>query len=405
VSAEQHSGSASRSLGQSRSRVKSVGVLLGLGLAAGATISLRLLDEARRPEVLAFQAIMQAPPHVPKAVALSIEAVRRDSANPYRWSDLGGALAAANDLARARYCYQRALDLSRDVPAIRLRDANFHFQIDEPHEGLVSAARVLRTVADYDSTLFNYFDRVIPNPAEILAQIGGDRRASLAYTEHLLRIGNLEGATEGWRWCSERGFKDQRLTAAYVDALLTGHRYEQAQRAWADSLGEARGDFPAKNLLFNGSFEEEPSGVALDWRIRPSEEFETVRDKSFAKQGQWSLALHFRGTANVSYAHVEQLVIVTPGLHSLQAWIRTDGITTDQGPRFEIVDAESPARLDLRTGGWTGSHDWTLVNQSFAVPAGTHLIAARIVRQPSESFDNRIKGSLWVDGVRLVQER
>jgi hypothetical protein len=89
----------------------------------------------------------------------------------------------------------------------------------------------------------------------------------------------------------------------------------------------------------------------------------------------------------------------------LQAWIRTDGVSTDEGPRFQIVDAEVAARLDLRTGGWTGTHDWSLLSQSFTVPAATHLIAVRIVRQPSEAFDNRITGSVWVDGVRLVQGR
>jgi len=186
---------------------------------------------------------------------------------------------------------------------------------------------------------------------------------------------------------------------------LKGHRYEQAQRDWASSLGEARGDFPDKNLLYNGSFERELSGGALDWRILPSDEFETVRDKTFSKQGDWALVIRFQGAANVSYAHIEQSAIVTPGLHTLQAWIRTDGVTTDEGPRFQIVDAESPGRLDVRTNSWTGTHDWILLSQSFTVPASTHLIALRIVRQPSDAFDNRIKGTVWVDGVRLVQSR
>jgi hypothetical protein len=91
-----------------------------------------------------------------------------------------------NDFPSARYCYQRALELSREIPAIWLRDANFHFQLDETQAALVSAARVVKTVPDYDSTLFNYFDRVFSNPGQVLAEIGGDRRATLAYTEHLL---------------------------------------------------------------------------------------------------------------------------------------------------------------------------------------------------------------------------
>jgi hypothetical protein len=189
----------------------------------------------------------------------------------------------------------------------------------------------------------------------------------------------------------------------YIDALLKAHRYEQAQRDWASSWGSDRGEYPDRNLLFNGDFEREPTGCDLDWRVTPSTEFETIRDKSSAKQGQWSLLIRFRGTGNVAYENVEQLVRVTPGPHTLRAWIRTDAISTREGVRFRIIDAEAEGRLDVRTEAWTGTHDWTPVNQSFTVPPGTNLVAVRLVRRVSEEFDNRIKGSLWVDDIRLTR--
>ncbi len=385
------------------SNLNAVGALLGLAVSLGAAFALRFLDESRRPEFLAFQALVQAPPDQPAALALSIEAVRLDSANPYRWSDLGAAFANLNNLPNARYCYRRALELSREVPPIWLRDVNFHIQIEEPAAALVSAGRVLRTTSEYDALLFNYFDQIIADPAQVLSHIGADSRATRAYTEHLIHIGNLDGATQAWRWSLAKGFNDVRLNVAYIDALLKGHLYEQAQRDWAASLGADRGDFPDRNLLFNGDFEREPTGCALDWRILPSEGVETTRAKSLTKQGQWAISVRFVGLANVAYSNLEQLVRIAPGPHTLQAWIRTEQITTNEGLRFQIVDAEVPVRLDVRTASWTGNQDWTLVNQKFTVPAGTHLIAVRLLRQPSEEFDNRIKGSAWVDAVRLVR--
>ena len=386
-----------------RSYVNALGALLGLALALGAGFALRFLDETRRPELLAYQALIQAPPDLPRALSLSLEAVRRDSANPYRWSDLGGVYTSLNDFPNARYCYQRALELSRKIPAIWLRDANFHFQLDETPAALVSAARVVTTVPDYDSTLFNYLDRVISNPAQVLAEIGGDRRATLAYTEHLLRTGNLSAGTQAWRFGMDKGFNDVRLSLLYVETLLKARQYEQAQRDWAASWGTDRGDYPDRNLLFNGDFEREPTGSSLDWRIMPLGEVETSRDKSAAKQGQWGIWVRFAGTANVSYSNVEQLVRVTPGPLTLKAWVRTEAITTNEGLRFQIVDSEAPARLDVRTASWTGSHDWTLISQTFTVPPATNLLAIRLVRQPSEEFNNRIKGSVWVDAVSLVR--
>src|ERR1035441_4278205 len=110
----------------------------------GAVYAILALDPATLP--LARAAAGNPSSMVPALVA--------DSANPYRWADLAEACARAGQLDKARYAFQRALALSRDIPPILLRDANFHFQLDESDRALSSAARVLSIVPDYDSVLF-----------------------------------------------------------------------------------------------------------------------------------------------------------------------------------------------------------------------------------------------------------
>jgi hypothetical protein len=75
--------------------IRIAAILLGIALAAGAAAALKMLDPSRQPVVLALQRADQSPVSQPEVVALLTEAVERDSANPYRWADLGQALADA----------------------------------------------------------------------------------------------------------------------------------------------------------------------------------------------------------------------------------------------------------------------------------------------------------------------
>jgi hypothetical protein len=54
-------------------------------------------------------------------------------------------------------------------------------------------------------------------------------------------------------------------------------------------------------------------------------------------------------------------------------------MTTDEGIRFRIVDAEAPALLDLTTGQFTGTTAWTRIEQRFVVPQGTRMVQVQVV--------------------------
>ena len=336
--------------------MKTVAIILGVLLAVGAAVALRLPDETRlSPD----------------------EALRRNPASPHRWADLGDALLRAGNRDQARQAYDRALQLAPGVPQIWVRAANFQFQLGDPPSGLRAAAHVLRIVDAYDDILFTYFDRLIPDPAVVLAAIGADRRAVRAYTAHLIASGNIEAAQIAW---NRVPVKDERLKASYIDVLLNARRYQEAH-----ALGCAS--------ICNGSFESEPNGSALDWQIQPSEQFETARDNTIAHSGHWSLRIRFRGLDNVSYANVTQTVIVRPGPHHLRAWVRTENITTNEGPRLEV--------LNSRTDSITGTNDWMPLDLSFVVPPEANVIKVRVIRTPSLKFDNKIDGAFWLDSVTL----
>ena len=187
-----------------------------------------------------------------------------------------------------------------------------------------------------------------------------------------------------------------------MDFLLKNQKYEEALQVWTGQLGKRAGDYPAGNGLYNADFETETTGTTLDWRIRQVGGVEVKRDSTVARQGGWSLRIHFDGKENVAYSDIAERVVVSPGAYRFEAWIRTEEITTDQGIGWRIFDAESPSRLNLDFENRVGTAEWTKLEKTFVVPSETRLLEVQVVRRRSLKFDNKISGTAWIDAVSLV---
>jgi hypothetical protein len=323
----------------------------------------------------------------------------------YYWADLAEWFADQNRLPEARASFQRAFALARDIPQIWLRQANFHFALEEPEAALPLAARVLQTVSDYDAILFSYFDRFSLAPSRVLSAIGSRPRPVQAYFEYLLGANALGAAGEVWSFLRNRQWTTSSLAVAYLETLLRHRQPETAARVWADWLGARGADYPTRNLLYNGSFENPLSGAPLDWRISAYPSVEALIDDINPREGAHSLRITFSGTDNVSYAHVAQVVPVSPGRLTLTAWYRSQALTTDEGPRLEVADGENPHVVLASSEPITGSHSWTSLRLPVSVPPFTRLVSVRVARRPSYRFDSKIGGTLWLDCVTLTASR
>jgi hypothetical protein len=70
-----------------------------------------------------------------------------------------------------------------------------------------------------------------------------------------------------------------------------------------------------------------------------------------------------------------------------------------------VSNGEAANRLSFTTKPVLGSTDWTLVEHPFTVPpTGAGLVDIQLVRTPSLRFDNLIRGTLWMDAVRIGPE-
>lgn len=368
---------------------------------------LRFQAPAAELELEAAELVAREGPQAAQgAEALLREAVRRDPSSAYRWAALAEHYLAAESTEQARRAMQRAAELGPNLPPILIRAANFHFAMDEPGPAMRYGRRILELIPDYDAVVFALYARMRIPLTHLLAQgLPPARRAAVSYFRSLpegAAVGDLDMA---WAWIGSRGWTDDALASEYVDRLLARTDYARAVRTWADHLGKRRGAYPEANRLYNGGFEEEFTPAALDWKLRAADGATAIRESGTAHAGAGCLRVQFLGRTNVAYEHAGQVVVVEPGAYRFRAFIKTSGISTDQGVRFRIGDPAAPGRLEAITEGYTGSRDWTEVSRVIQVPAGTRLVTVQVVRQASMKFDNKIRGTAWVDDVALAPQR
>jgi hypothetical protein len=187
----------------------------------------------------------------------------------------------------------------------------------------------------------------------------------------------------------------------YVEFLIRQGRPDSAASAWAQHMSARADNYGKSTYLYNGDFESDPAQSPFDWNVARTEGVEVTSDCTTAWSGKCSLRIGFEGTQNPGFAPASQLAFVRPGTYRFHAFVRTETLTTDQGIRFRISDAEMPARLDEVFGQFTGSNPWSSVDHDLVVAPNTRLLRVEVIRQPSMKFDNKVEGTAWIDDLKL----
>lgn len=332
-------------------------------------------------------------------------ALKRDPSSPFRWCDLGTAFLEKGQKEEARRCFERALVLGPNLVSNLSLAAQFYNRIGERKEALQCSARILELTPYYAPDILDSYTSSSYKLMDTL-NYGLPRNPSVArdYFRLLLRGEDPESVRQAWDWLAERSIPDRELTNQYVDFLMKTKEYDRAKSIWLSSLGNNRGAYPTSELLYNAGFEAEPCGSVFDWRISRTHEADVTRDSRIAHSGKYSLRIEFGGEANLSYRNVAQETLLNPGKYRFSAFVRTEGISTDKGVGIWIYDADSQARLNVRTEQLTGTHEWTELHQDVEVHEGTRRIRIELVRDKSEKFDNLIKGIVWFDDLQMTND-
>jgi tetratricopeptide (TPR) repeat protein len=340
--------------------------------------------------------------NVQQPITMFRTALQRDPQDPYRWTDLGDAFLEAWQKEDARYCFGQVLVLASHSAPFLLHVADFHFIVGENQEALPITARILALIPDYDSVIFNKYIRNVDRTEDILRLgLPGGSRAAKSWLHFLIQAARLDDAHRTWDWVVGRGYSDTTLAGEYTDFLVRQGHPELATSVWAQYMGSRADDYDKSTYLFNGDLESDPAQSPFDWNFAHTEGADVTRDCTTAGAGKCALRISFAGTQNLAFAAASQLAFVRPGAYRFHGFIRTEGVTTDQGIRFRISDAEVPANLDEIFGQFTGSNPWSSINHDLVVAPKTRLLRIEVLRQPSMKFDNKVAGTAWIDDLKL----
>jgi hypothetical protein len=105
---------------------------------------------------------------------------------------------------------------------------------------------------------------------------------------------------------------------------------------------------------------------------------------------------------NENYIGPLQFVPVVPNQdYLLKAYVRSQNITSDSGPRLQVIEPGCPTCMNALSETTQGTTPWHLVTLKFITGPNTHLVGVLVLRQRGRSFPNEITGSFWMDSVSL----
>ncbi len=339
------------------------------------------------------------------------DAIKANPYDPQGWINLAAAHEFEGDPQKAEEDLRRASALAPNLPIYQWTIGNYFLL----HENVEEAFRHLRVVLAgsrrYDRTIFDLAWKSSGNGAQILQElIPNDLPAEFSYLDYLVGERKFDEAGAVWkRIAAGTGTFDPLQANGYIDTLIKTGQADDAYQVWTDLQARGLVRQPPggrnQNLITNGNFEDPLLNMGFGWRIEDVPGVYAGLDTATFHSPGHSLSVQFTGKQNLNYHQVFQFVKVSPNHnYEFNAFMKTQDITSDSGPRIEVADAYDPHALDKFTPGMTGtSGGWNPLNMQFKTGPKTQLLLVMLVRPASTAEDDTaITGRVWLDDVQIT---
>lgn len=186
----------------------------------------------------------------------------------------------------------------------------------------------------------------------------------------------------------------------YIDALLARNQQELAYYTWLQFLPPEQ--LGSIGLLFNGSFEMQPTQLAFDWQMPPGAGVSLQVAVRPDRTGERALRVVF-GQGRADFRGVRQTTMLGPGSYRLEGsymgelagrrgliWrVTCDGATRPAGVSSAFIGA---------TPAWTG------FNLTFSVPpTGCRSQRLELVHDARSESEKLLAGTAWYDELRITR--
>jgi len=326
------------------------------------------------------------------------------------WSDLASACEEMGDLACADRARQRLLELCPMVPYFHWKAAERDLRMQRPGEAVEESRRVLDLDPSYAPGVWASLGAV-QTPDVIFQEMftgHADPKLEIGYIDFLSESAEDEAAYRIWQnvMTSAASFPFSSARP-YLERLIDRGRMEEAAGVWQDlirlSVVSKTQEDQDENAVFNGDFEQFPLNAGFDWRWTDRLTYLAL---DFAAPGAYlsdhCLRIDFTVSRNEEYEPVYQIVPVLPN-HSyrLEAYTRSEDITSDTGPSLRVSDTKQPSFRDAVTETTVGTTTWHPVQAYFLTGKATRAVKLSVWRPLGRVFPTEISGSFWLDKVTL----
>jgi tetratricopeptide (TPR) repeat protein len=324
------------------------------------------------------------------------------------WMDLASVYESLGEMARAQEAFEKAQAAHPASPEVAWRYGSFLVRREELSEAFVEIRRALAAEPNLTVEAVSECWKASEDLPRILSEVlPANGRYYLTTVDYFPTGHQTDAALTVWNGllALKQRFEMQGAVPL-VDELISQGRIEEGQRVWQQALAATNwpqhgdDDF---SLVFNGGFEHGLLNGGFDWREGPVSGAAFSFDSGVVHSGARALRIAFDGSVNLDFAQLRQQVPVEAGhRYHFKAYLRTEGISTDSGIRFAIYDVFHPTALQILTPDLVGTHRWSLVEAELTTGPETRLLAIVLRRIPSWKFDNKLRGTVWVDDVALV---
>ena len=235
-----------------------------------------------------------------------------------------------------------------------------------------------------------------------------DSRSRLALSAYLLKQTKVSEAARVFDSVDRNARLASNESPAFINGLIAQEQIEMARALWVNLVGGDTDASQYRALIWNGSFETiAPAELAqFDWAISSSNFARIAVDAAYARTGARSLRIDFlnRDTTRLD-GEVKQLIPVRAGArYRLSCFVKTDGLVTTEGPRIAVEERKTSKSIVESEAIAADSKDWTPLTVDFIAPAGTTALIIKIKRVPRFSYDEPMRGSIWLDDFTLTEQ-
>jgi tetratricopeptide (TPR) repeat protein len=346
-------------------------------------------------------------PDLPGAITDYRKALHDDPRSAHYWMDLASVDEASGNDSAAADAFVHAQAVYPDSAEVAFFYGNFLLREQDYSRGFEELRKAVRGDSSFLPLALSRAWRATRDANEIVDKLlppGMD--AYLETIDYFAGIQQCDAALAVWsRLSASKSSVPLPKTFPLLDELIRENRSADARRVWFQALSGTklgRGNMVNGSLIWNGDFAEDLSGGGLGWRWDPVPGAYLSFDAAPAGSGSRSLRLDFNDGLNINLDGPSEYVPVAPARsYHFHALMRTDQITTESGPRFWIADPNHQGAVNVLTDNFTGTRPWSPVDADFTTGPQTQFVVVHLVRSPSQLFDNKLGGTVWIADVSL----